>query len=347
MVVGTPEYMAPEVILGQPADGRLDQYGLGITVFEMLAGRRPFEDATATAVLVQHTTSSPPDIRSFNSDVPPALAAVIRQALAKNPADRFPSCAVFADAVQTALSGKSQAAKLKCPACQKSLKLEWKVRGRTLSCPACGSELKVSDDLRELTLLSAGGGLRDTRGDTHGVTVGDAMRGHRSEPASERSTEHDSQAPKHSEDFWEFDAAALSLPGSDPTVPITAGEIGTRRSRVAKPGSQAMAKPDSQAMAKPEKPVGRTSVRKQILIVASALTLLILATAFYFLVRSTKDATGGNPVAAVVPVDQKTPAGPINPTRVAMAPEVAAGNSGKSPSIPPDLTACARPKRST
>ena len=53
MVLGTPEYMAPEVIMGQPADGRLDQYGLAVTVYEMLAGRRPFEDATATAVLVR------------------------------------------------------------------------------------------------------------------------------------------------------------------------------------------------------------------------------------------------------------------------------------------------------
>jgi len=319
MVVGTPEYMAPEVILGQTADGRLDQYGLAVTVFELLAGRRPFEDATATAVLVQHTTSPPPDVRSFNADIPPSLSTVIGQALAKNPADRFPSCSAFADAVLDALSGKSQVAKLKCPACQKSLKLEWKVRGRTLSCPACGSELKVSEDLTELTLPAGSGAVRDARGGTRAVVVGDAMRTRRSEPASERKSERNSPAPDRSEDFWEVGAAALSVPNSDPTVPISASEIGTRRSRVAKPGPQ--------GTSKPSQPVRGTGVRKQIVIVASALTLLLLmlATVIYLLKRSTKDAAGGNPVAAAAPLEQR----PRSP--VAMAPEVVATNSANKP----------------
>jgi serine/threonine protein kinase len=51
MVFGTPEYMTPELIMGEPFDGRVDQYALATTVYEMLCGRRPFEDETKTRVL--------------------------------------------------------------------------------------------------------------------------------------------------------------------------------------------------------------------------------------------------------------------------------------------------------
>src|SRR5262249_32054832 len=60
MVLGTPEYMAPELIMGEPFDGRVDQYALAITVYELLCGRRPFEDETKTKVLVLHTSKAPP-----------------------------------------------------------------------------------------------------------------------------------------------------------------------------------------------------------------------------------------------------------------------------------------------
>ena len=59
MVLGTPEYMAPELIMGEPFDGRVDQYALAITVYELLCGRRPFEDETKTKVLVLHTSKAP------------------------------------------------------------------------------------------------------------------------------------------------------------------------------------------------------------------------------------------------------------------------------------------------
>ena len=62
MVLGTPEYMAPELIMGEPFDGRVDQYALAITVYEMLCGRRPFEDETKTKVLVLHTSKAPPPL---------------------------------------------------------------------------------------------------------------------------------------------------------------------------------------------------------------------------------------------------------------------------------------------
>lgn len=98
MVLGTPEYMAPEVILGEPFDGRADQYSLAVTVFEQVCGRCPFEDAVPTAVLVAHTTRPIPDPGSLCPDLPGSSAKALRRALAKSPDERFGSCAEFAEA---------------------------------------------------------------------------------------------------------------------------------------------------------------------------------------------------------------------------------------------------------
>ena len=56
MVLGTPEYMGPELIMGQRYDGRVDQYALAATVYEVLAGRTPFQGPTPAAILVKQTT---------------------------------------------------------------------------------------------------------------------------------------------------------------------------------------------------------------------------------------------------------------------------------------------------
>ena len=81
MLIETPEYMAPEVIMGQGCVGRVDQYALAVTVFEMLAGRRPFEESTSTALYVQHATAEPPDLKSLNLEIPIALSAAVRRGL--------------------------------------------------------------------------------------------------------------------------------------------------------------------------------------------------------------------------------------------------------------------------
>ena len=85
--------------MGQPCDGRIDQYALGVTVFEILAGRRPFQGATGTATLVMQTTQPAPDLRSVAPRVPPAVSDAVARALAKEPSARFPTCAGFATAV--------------------------------------------------------------------------------------------------------------------------------------------------------------------------------------------------------------------------------------------------------
>jgi predicted Ser/Thr protein kinase len=98
-VVGTPHYMAPEHALGQPVDGRTDQYALAVVGFQMLAGRVPFDDETAPAILHLHINSAPPPLASLRDDVPPKLAAAIERAMSKSPSHRFPTIVEFAAAV--------------------------------------------------------------------------------------------------------------------------------------------------------------------------------------------------------------------------------------------------------
>ena len=159
MVIGTPEYMAPELIMGQTCDGRVDQYALAVTVFEMLAGRRPFDDSTSTALYVQHVTAEPPDLSTLSPDVSPAIAAAIHRALSKSPEQRFASCRAFATvllgAVETLTASPPEAVDSQCPVCQSSLKLADRMRGKQLRCAGCHSLLDVSDDLRLMPVLSS------------------------------------------------------------------------------------------------------------------------------------------------------------------------------------------------
>jgi serine/threonine-protein kinase len=88
MVYGTPEYMAPEQALGQPVDGRADFYAVGIMLFEMVSGRRPFEDESKVKLLGKHLTAPVPSLRE-RAPVSPELEALIEKLLAKDAKDRF------------------------------------------------------------------------------------------------------------------------------------------------------------------------------------------------------------------------------------------------------------------
>ena len=88
-VLGTPEYMAPEQLWGQPIDARTDVYAIGMTLYECLTGDVPYT-GTYPDVLVQVSNAmGPPDVRSKRPDVSPALAIVIENALEKDAANRF------------------------------------------------------------------------------------------------------------------------------------------------------------------------------------------------------------------------------------------------------------------
>src|SRR6185436_3200326 len=87
MVSGTPAYMAPEQARGDKTDHRTDIYSLGIVLYEMLAGRVPFESDSTLSVIYMHINEPPPAIEG----VTPEVQAVIDRALKKNPDERYQS----------------------------------------------------------------------------------------------------------------------------------------------------------------------------------------------------------------------------------------------------------------
>jgi hypothetical protein len=90
-VLGTVQYMSPELVTGEALDGRSDLYALGVLLFRMLTGRFPFERNSASAVLVAHVNSAPPRLHEYRPDAPDALDALVAALLEKRPDDRVPS----------------------------------------------------------------------------------------------------------------------------------------------------------------------------------------------------------------------------------------------------------------
>lgn len=88
---GTPYYIAPEKLLGQPEDFRSDIYSLGASLFHAMAGRPPFDAATATDVAVKHATTPAYSLKTYLPTVQDSTAQVIGRMIAKNPAERFAS----------------------------------------------------------------------------------------------------------------------------------------------------------------------------------------------------------------------------------------------------------------
>ncbi|RME70638.1 MAG: hypothetical protein D6776_11370, partial [Planctomycetota bacterium] len=101
---GTPEYASPEQCAGEAVDHRSDIYSFGVILYELLTGRKPFEAERPGLYLAMHMADPVPAMREANPAVrvPEAVEKVVRRALAKKPADRFPSARAFADALADA-----------------------------------------------------------------------------------------------------------------------------------------------------------------------------------------------------------------------------------------------------
>ncbi|MBX9584467.1 MAG: serine/threonine protein kinase [Gemmataceae bacterium] len=88
---GTPSFMSPEQIKGDPQDGRADIYSFGCTVYELTTGKKPFTAASQQELLTKHFTEKPYSPASHNKDLTDEFGAFVLKMLAKKPADRFPS----------------------------------------------------------------------------------------------------------------------------------------------------------------------------------------------------------------------------------------------------------------
>ena len=109
LVSGTPQYLAPEDVRGLPLSGedarRSDIYALGVTLYELLAGKPPFDDRDCMKVLQSHLNDLPRPLSELRPDVPASLERVVMSALEKDPALRPASCTAFIDGLRAARSG--------------------------------------------------------------------------------------------------------------------------------------------------------------------------------------------------------------------------------------------------
>jgi serine/threonine-protein kinase len=98
--VGTPEYMAPEQLMGEAVDARADLYATGAVLFECLTGRIVFQAPSLTALIARHLEDEPQNPRELNPQVPEPLAAAVLKALAKKPDQRWSSAAELAEELE-------------------------------------------------------------------------------------------------------------------------------------------------------------------------------------------------------------------------------------------------------
>jgi serine/threonine-protein kinase len=108
-LLGTPAYMSPEQMRGEPADGRADLWAAGVMLYEMLVGRGPFVAPNVLDVMRNAATLEPPPVSTLVDGLPASIDGVLRRALAKRREDRFQEAEDFAAAVVRALAGSTAA----------------------------------------------------------------------------------------------------------------------------------------------------------------------------------------------------------------------------------------------
>jgi tRNA A-37 threonylcarbamoyl transferase component Bud32 len=159
-LLGTPNYVAPELVMGFPGDGRGDQYALALTVHEALTGWNCMEGPTPSATLVNQTKVEPPKLSSLLRNVPPKLSEAVARGLSKEPSERFESCSSLARAILADVpplvtgrplstpelispASKGAPGRVPCPACGGLLPVVREHAGRRITCTRCRATAMV------------------------------------------------------------------------------------------------------------------------------------------------------------------------------------------------------------
>ncbi|TFG37390.1 MAG: PEGA domain-containing protein [Desulfobacterales bacterium] len=103
-ILGTPEYMSPEQVEGKPVDNRSDLYSLGVILYELMAGRRPFKGDHIVVLFHAIIQETPVEPAKINQAIPAELSRLVMKSISKSPADRFPSGAEMAARLKESLA---------------------------------------------------------------------------------------------------------------------------------------------------------------------------------------------------------------------------------------------------
>ncbi len=106
-IVGSPAYISPEQIRGEPVTPLADIYTMGLMLYEILTGVHPFGDYTAAALMYKHLTEQIPDVRESHPAIPPAINMIIQRATAKDPKARYQDVLMLASDLRRAVRGES------------------------------------------------------------------------------------------------------------------------------------------------------------------------------------------------------------------------------------------------
>jgi serine/threonine-protein kinase len=104
MVLGTPSFMSPEQLAGKKVEGRSDLFSLAVSLYQLLSGKLPFVGESMAQLMFKIANEAPADIRAANPEIPPAIAAFLERALAKDPDQRFQTGEEFAGALRAAFA---------------------------------------------------------------------------------------------------------------------------------------------------------------------------------------------------------------------------------------------------
>ncbi len=158
-LVGTPNYVAPEVVMGRPFDGRVDQYSLAMTVHEVLSGINCMEGPTPSATVVNQTMVVPPALTDLIPEIPPRVSGAISRGLSKDPDGRFFSCVELAQEILAAISSPAESGwsvaqtqkitrgtpgRVPCPACQGPMPVGPEHAGGRVRCASCQATSQVT-----------------------------------------------------------------------------------------------------------------------------------------------------------------------------------------------------------